>query len=191
MGFRKWKRIWDSDKTPSVDPGVGKEIGLGDRLEDNERLWKAISEGILSVVSTDHGEAQRKYKTGFWSSLIGFGGINWWLHAMLSEGVNKNRITLEKLVEVCCYNPAKIYGLTPQKGMIEVGSDADLVIVDLNKEVTAPERSPYTTSDINMYAGWKFRGCPTLTMLRGTVIMEDGKSVGKPGFGRYCPSKAR
>ena len=110
---------------------------------------------------------------------------------MLSEGVNKGRISLEKLVEVCCYNPAKIYGLTPRKGVIRVGSDADLVIVDLNKEVQVGETPTYSDTDFTVYAGWRMKGGPVLTMVRGNVVMEEGKIVAQPGIGRYIPARAK
>ena len=70
-------------------------------------------------------------------------GLETWLPVMLSEGVNEERITLERLVELCCYNPARNYGLAPKKGMIALGSDADVVILDLNKKVQVSEKAPY------------------------------------------------
>ncbi len=117
--------------------------------------------------------------------------VECWLGILLSEGVNKGIISLEKLVEVSCYNPAKIFGLTPEKGMIEVGSDADLTIVDLNKEVIVGERPVYSDTDFNIFSGWQLKGWPVLTMLRGNVVMEQGEIVGHSGQEKYLPSKNR
>jgi dihydroorotase-like cyclic amidohydrolase len=158
--------------------------------DDNETLWSAVKDGVIDVVATDHGAVPRTHKTDFWTAL-GMGGVETWLPIMLSEGVNKGRITLERLVQVCCYNPARKYGLTPRKGMISVGSDADLVIVDLNKKRKVSAKSFYSKGDFSCYEGWDLQGWPILTMMRGKVVMEDGKVVGRPGFGRFIPAKIR
>lgn len=159
--------------------------------EDNERLWEGIRNGDISVVATDHAPIRKQLKQDIWSAFPGFCGLETLLPIMLSEGVNQNRISLEKLVEVCCYNPAKIYGLSPQKGVIRVGSDADLVIIDLNKEIQVGESPVYSDADFTVYGGWRMRGAPVLTMLRGNVVMEEGKITAQPGIGRYIPAKAR
>ena len=72
-----------------------------------------------------------------------------------------------------------------------VGSDADLVIVDLNREYVVPETPEVGYSDFTEFANWKLKGWPVLTMVRGNIVMEEGKIVGKPGLGRYIPSKAK
>lgn len=159
--------------------------------EDNEKLWKGIRDGIIGTIATDHVGVLKMHKEGFWTAIGGLPGFETLLPIMLSEGVNKKRISLEKLVEVCCFNPAKISGLLPRKGIIEVGSDADLVIIDLDKEDEVPEKSLYTMSDFSPYAGWRLKGWPVLTMIRGTVVMEHGKVVGKLGFGKYIPAKIK
>jgi len=109
------------------------------------------------------------------------------LSLMLSEGVNKGRITLEKLVEVCCYNNARVFGIYPQKGTISVGSDADLVIIDLSKKEKLSEKTNHQLSDFCPYEGWEVKGCPLLTMVRGNIVAEDGKPTAQPGLGRYIP----
>jgi D-hydantoinase len=161
--------------------------------EDNEALWQALKDGIIQVVGTDHApvtEAQRG--KDFWRAHVGMAGIETWLPIMLSEGVGKGRMTLERVVEVCCYNPAKKYGLTPQKGTIAVGSDADLVIVDLEKKLKVEGKNLYTqAAGFYNYEGWEFKGWPVMTILRGNVIMEGGKVTGPPGFGKFIPVKTR
>ena len=157
--------------------------------EDNERLWGGIRDGVISVVATDHAPVLKRYKTNLWDALVGIGGIGTWLPVMLSEGVNKGRISLEKLVEVCCYNPARIYGLAPRKGMLLVGCDADLVVIDLEKETVVPKKPAYSLSDFSILAGWKLKGWPILTMVRGKIVAQDGKVVSKPGFGRYISAE--
>ena len=152
--------------------------------EDNEKLWEGIRDGTISVVATDHAPVPREMKTNLWDALPGIPGVETFLPLMLSEGVNKGKISIEKLVEICCYNPAKIFGLYPSKGSISIGSDADLVIVDLNKEVVVNEGSFYSASRFSPFAGWRLKGWPRTVILRGEIVAEDGKAIGEPGFGR-------
>ena len=111
---------------------------------------------------------------------------------MLSEGVNKGRITLQRFVEVCCQNPAKIFGLYPQKGAIALGSDGDLVIVDLERRRTVTRDMINSSTGWSIYEGWEIKGWPVMTILRGHVIMEwpddeaKPKILGRP-IGRYVP----
>jgi len=179
--------IFNVDNTDRILSKVNPPIRT---KEDNDRLWKGIKDGVISVVATDHAPSCKKHKPDFWTGM-GFTTAESWLPIMLSEGVNKGRISLEKLVEVCCYNPARIFGLFPKKGVLAVGSDADLVIVDLNREATVVERPVYSGADYTPYAGLKFKGWPILTMLRGSIIMNEGTVIGKSGFGRYIPAKAK
>lgn len=162
------------------------------RKEDNEALWKGIQDGIITFIGTDHAPVNKAEKgKDFWRAVVGMAGLETWLPIMLSEGVNKGRITLEKLVELCCYNPAEKYGLAPKKGTIAIGSDADLVIIDLNKKAKVKAKNLYTRADYSCYEGWEFKGWPTLTMVRGAIVMEDGKVVGKAGYGRFIPAKIK
>lgn len=160
--------------------------------EDNQTLWQALKDGIIDLVGTDHAPVTREEKgENFWRARVGMAGVETWLPIMLSEGVNKGRITLERLVEVCCYNPAKKYGLAPKKGTIAVGSDADLVIVDLHKKAKVSPEKLYTRAGYSNYEGWELEGWPTLTMIRGKIVMEDGKIVGEAGFGRFIPAEIK
>lgn len=157
--------------------------------EDNEALWQAVRDGGVDFVATDHAEVTRaKRGNDFWRAPVGLAQLETWLPIMLSAGVNAGRITLERLVQVCCHNPAKKYGLAPQKGMIAPGSDADLVIVDLKKQVKVRSEDLYTNQDYSTYEGWELQGWPVLTMLRGKIIMKNGRVTGQPGFGRYIPA---
>jgi dihydroorotase (multifunctional complex type) len=157
--------------------------------EDNEKLWKGIREGTISVVATDHAPVPKELKNNLWDAIPGVPGAETFLPLMLSEGVNKKRISLEKMVEVCCTNPAKAFGLFPTKGVLSVGSDADLVIVDLNRELKVDEGSLYTGSKSSPFAGWRLKGWPTLVMLRGEVVSEDRKVIADSGVGKYVAAQ--
>ena len=173
----------NTDKVLSkVNPPIREE-------EDNKKLWEGIRDGTISVVATDHGPVSKRFKTNLWDAQPGISGAETFLPLMLSEGVNAGRISLEKMVEVCCYNPAKSFGLTPSKGLISVGSDADLVLVDLNKEAIVKESALYSASHLSPFDGWRLKGWPVLVMLRGEVVAENGKVIGDSGFGKYVKTQ--
>ncbi len=124
-------------------------------------------------------------KKDLWSAVPGFPGIGLMLPLLLSEGVNKGRISLEKVAEVYSYNSAKIFGLYPRKGTIQVGSDADFTVIDLNLEKKVKHEMLLSKSDFSIWDGWNLKGWPVMTILRGEVIMENGKVTGKLGMGKY------
>jgi dihydroorotase (multifunctional complex type) len=157
--------------------------------EDNQALWEGLKDGSIEVVATDHAPVPKGLKENFWDATVGIPGAEMFLPVMLSEGVNKGRISMEKLVDVCCYTPAKQFGLAPRKGTLAIGSDADLVIIDLDKEVEAPGEPSYSNADYSLFAGRKIKGWPVLTLLRGSIIAQNGKVVAKTGIGRYVPGR--
>ncbi|MCP4694577.1 MAG: amidohydrolase family protein [Desulfobacterales bacterium] len=175
--------------TDEVDPVLSKINPPIREPEDNQALWEALKAGSIDVVATDHAPVPKSLKTDFWEATPGVAGAETFLPVMLSEGVNKGRISLEKLVDVCCYQPARQFGLAPRKGSISIGSDADLVIIDLNKEAEAPREPVYSNTDYSAFGGRKIKGWPTLTMLRGRIIAKDGKVIEDPGGGIYIPGR--
>ncbi|MCK4815433.1 dihydropyrimidinase, partial [bacterium] len=74
-------------------------------------------------------------------------------------------------------------------GTISIGSDADLVLIDLEKEAVVPEKPVYSGTDFSIFAGWKIKGWPILTMLRGSIVAKDGKVMGESGYGRFIPGR--
>ena len=104
---------------------------------------------------------------------------------LLLNGVNDGWLTVERLAEVTSESPARIFGLYPKKGAICVGSDADLVIIDLDKEMTIRNEDQITACGWTPYDGYKVKGVPTTSVLRGRIVMEDGEVVGKKGYGKY------
>jgi dihydropyrimidinase len=103
----------------------------------------------------------------------------------LSEGVNKHRISLERLVDALCTKPAKIYGIYPMKGVIQLGSDADIVLIDMKKEFKIKADRLHHKADWTPYEGIKVKGFPILTMVKGEVLMKDGDVWDKPGHGKF------
>lgn len=156
--------------------------------EDNEALWKGIRDGVITNLGSDHAPCSTKHKQEFWSATVGMSGIETMLPVMLSEGVNKGRISMEKLVEISSYNNAKVFKLLPKKGLIDIGYDADIVMVDKDKEWVVRNEDLSNISDFTPYEGWTLKGKPVMTMLRGEIIMQDGEIKGKPGFGQFVPA---
>jgi dihydroorotase (multifunctional complex type) len=157
--------------------------------EDNRRLWEALGDGTINVVATDHAPVPKALKNNLWDATVGIPCAEMFLPLMLSEGVNKGKISLEKLVDVCCFSPASKFGLTPRKGTISIGSDADLVLIDLKKEAVIPEKPLYSNGDFSIFAGRKIKGWPILTMLGGSIVAKDGKVMGEAGYGKYIPGQ--
>jgi dihydropyrimidinase len=145
---------------------------------DLQSMWSALRNGIVDTIGTDHVANRLEMKMGkgdIWSALSGFPGIATMLPVLLSQGVNKHRIGIERVAEVTSYNTAKIFGIYPKKGTIQPGSDADLTIVDLDLEKTVRPEMLQSYSDYTIYDGWKLRGWPVMTIVRGKIIMEDGQ----------------
>lgn len=158
--------------------------------EDVNGLWEGIRSGAIDCVGTDHcshTKASKNKLPSIWESYPGFPGVATLLPVMLSDGVNGGRISMQKLTEVLSYRTAGIFGLRPRKGSIELGSDADLTMVDLDKHVRVTPELLKSESDYTLYDGRIFNGWPTMTMVRGNIVMEEGEIVGKPGTGEYVP----
>lgn len=154
--------------------------------EDQAVVWEALADGTFDTVGSDNTGTLLENKQGtIWEAARGIPGVGTILPIVLSEGVNKGRLTLERAVEVTSYNAARIFNLYPRKGTIEVGSDADLVIVDMALEKTVSPALMKHYSDYNIYEGMRLRGWPVRTMVRGTTVMLDGEIVGEAGHGEY------
>lgn len=145
---------------------------------DISSLWMAIKNGVIDTIGTDHVANNLVLKHGvdndIWSALAGFPGIATMLPVMLHYGFHSRQISLERIVELTSYNASRIFGLFPKKGIIEKGSDADLVIVDLNEIKTVTPDILQSSSDYTIYDGQKLQGWPIYTICRGEIVMENG-----------------
>lgn len=162
--------------------------------ENCEALWKGIKDGYIETIATDHcpfsfNRDKQLGKEDFTKCPNGVPGVEERIPLIFSEGVMKNRISINKFVEVCCTNPAKIFGLYPKKGTIAVGSDADITIIDPNKEVVLTTDKLHSNVDYTDYEGFNLKGYPIFTILRGKVISKDGEFVGDKGYGKYIKRK--
>jgi dihydroorotase-like cyclic amidohydrolase len=156
---------------------------------DCAALWRALANGTIDIVATDHAPGTREEKEvgwrNIWKAQIGIPGIETLLPLMLSEGIARKRLTLLRLVDALCARPAQIFGLYPRKGIIRVGSDGDLVVVDLKKRVTISAEKLHYKVGWTPYEGIEVKGVPVMTISRGIVISEEGDVTGKRGRGQY------
>ena len=154
---------------------------------DNKAVWHALSENQIDTVGTDHVANQLKLKLGgedVWGALAGFPGIGTVLPILLNDGVNQNRITLEQFVKFTSQNAAQIFGMYPQKGTLEMNSDADITMIDLKKEKKVTSDLFGGFSDYIVYEGRNLKGWPVKTIVRGEIVAEDFEVIGKLGHGK-------
>lgn len=150
-----------------------------------ELLWGAVSRGEIDFVGSDHCTWRRADKgDNIWSAWSGLPGTAMLLPVLLSEGVNKQRITMEQLVRLTSYNAARIFGLFPRKGNIAVGADADLVILDLEKRMTITPEVLNSILDWTPYEGYQCRGWPWITIAKGRVVCQEEQIVDRSPRGR-------
>lgn len=158
----------------------GWRINVPIRDEDERiSIWDAIAEGIVDSIGSDAVVAwepcgkEDLFNEDIWKLRTGFTSRGEaLLPTVLSEGVSKGRITIEKAVEITSENPAKIFGLYPKKGCITVGADADLVVVDMDKKVKVGKNVINTRSGWSLWEGQTMKGWPVMTILRGKVLSE-------------------
>lgn len=157
-----------------------------------EVMWNGLRSDNLQTVATDHcgwNLAQKKAKERVEELLPGMSNLETIMPMLYSEGVGKGRLSPNRFVEVISTNPAKLFGLYPQKGTIAVGSDADIVIFDPKKEVTIRHRDMHSRADYELYEGFQVTGWPTHTLSRGEVIVENGHVLGSSGRGKLLRRK--
>jgi dihydropyrimidinase len=157
---------------------------------NQEVLWHAVRNDVLSAVSTDHcaflWNGQKTLGEDDFSKIPNGGpGLENRLHMIHEFGVRAGRISLNRMVELLSTNPAKLFGLYPRKGTIAVGSDADVVVFDPEKRHTIAAATHHSKSDYNLFEGTEVTGTPELVLLRGNVLVENGELVAEPGIGRF------
>ena len=155
--------------------------------ESRLALWEAIKKGLITTIATDHCPFQSYEKDwgkdDFTKIPNGCAGIENMYPYMLSAA-NEGEITFNKAVELCSYNPAKIFGCDA-KGAIEVGKDADIVIYDPTKDFTITNDKMHSDCDHTIWEGIKVKGYPEATYSRGKLVFKDGEFLGERGWGKF------
>lgn len=180
---------WDAGKVLCAPPPR--------TIEDRAALWSATEEGMIDLISSDHcaydfagpsGKQYHAYENGnpdFAHIPPGVPGIEVRLPLLFSLGVSQGRIDLTRFAELTSTNAAKIYGLYPRKGVIETGSDADIVIWDPEKVVKIRHQDLHDGCDYSPYEGMDVKGWPVRTILRGKTILNDGRMIGRRDYGAF------
>jgi dihydropyrimidinase len=159
-------------------------------IENQEKLWKGLRSDDLQVISTDHcpfcmKEQKELGRDDFSKIPNGGPGVEHRMSLIYHHGVTKGRIDLNRFVELTSTAAAKIFGLFPRKGTIAVGSDADIVIFDPNREQTISAATHHMRVDYSAYEGWMVKGVTEIVLSRGNVIVENGEWKGKAGAGQF------
>ena len=171
---------------------------------DNETLWQGLSSEALQVMGTDHcpfffdGTTPIEYEgemvaipgkelgaEDFTKIPNGLPGVGDRMPVLWSYGVGQGRITMRQFVAMTSTNPAKIFGLYPQKGALLPGSDADIVVWDPERELTYGVDHARHRTDYNLYQGWELKGYPEKVFLRGQLIVDGERWLGERGTGRF------
>ena len=158
--------------------------------EDQDVLWDAVADDRLQVVSSDHfatsvADRYEKMGTTIDSLQAGQASVEMRVPVLFHRGVQEGRISLNRFVELVSTNPAKIMGLYPRKGALAAGSDADIVVIDPARTWTVRWQDHHMSPDYNCWEGWELKGKVTTTILRGSVLVENGEWAGSKTGGRY------
>lgn len=153
-------------------------------------LWQGVNDGTIDIIATDHAPHTREEKEiGWidgWKAHTGTPSAQFYLSMFITAAL-EGKLTLERVVEATSAAPARLFNLE-KKGQIRPGFDADLVLVDLEREYEVRDEDVLSLVGWSPYAGRKFKGKPVRTIVRGRTVFVDGKVVGEKGFGRQAMS---
>ena len=159
-----------------------------------KKMWEYLVSGYIDIVGSDHApytkEEKEKGNGDIFQPPAGFPGLSTRLPLMFTA-VKQGKLELDKMVALICENPARFFGLYPQKGVIMVGSDADFVIFDENKKGKIDKNKMFTKCKDSalVYHGWEVFGLPEKTIVRGQIVYEQGNIAVKPGYGKVLRRK--
>lgn len=203
--LRRAKAEGDVDVTGETGPHYflfdGRDMvrmGLGSLLRMNppvresdhgQALFEGLLDGTIDVIGTDHSPHTREEKcyedrmSDIWKPLSGWPGVETNVPVMLTV-VNEGRLTINDYVRLQSENPAKCWNLWPQKGNLAPGADGDVTIVDMEREDVIDENKLHSKNKLSPWHGWRVRGMPVYTIVRGEVVAKDGEVVGSSPNGR-------
>jgi dihydropyrimidinase len=169
--------------------GALAKIGPPIRTADDQAaLWEALADGTLQVVASDHAPKLKDIHGDFIDQPFGSPQIETMLPLTFDGGVNQGHLSVVRIVQVLCENPARIFGLYPRKGTIAVGSDADLVIFDPLREVTISDGNQHTNVGYTLYDGRTVVGWPEMSFQRGRPVLSDDEIVSEPSQADFLPT---
>lgn len=156
--------------------------------ENQNEMWELINKGYVDYIGSDHSPYTKEEKEvgekDIWKAPNGIPGVETSM-AVFLNAVNEGKISLNDLVRMTSYNTAKIYKLSPDKGSITIGTDADFTIVDMELKKSIKSEELKSKCKWSPYIGIEFKGWPVMTIVRGKVIYKDGVIEGNKGYGKY------
>ncbi len=165
---------------------------------DQDALWRGLEQGHISITASDHAPYPQELKQVGWDNIfvdsngasVPFGspGVETLVPLMYSEGVVQRGLPIWWLARVMSENPARIFGLYPRKGVIQVGSDADLLILNPGGDRVITARDHHSNAGYSLFEGWQVQGRPHMTLLRGQVLLNQGTLEQQPGYGGFLAS---
>jgi dihydroorotase (multifunctional complex type) len=201
--LRESKKKGEAKITADAHPGsvfVDRELikklgplplGVGSTPNDREAVWKGWNDGTIDIITSEHAPHTMEEKkigwTNMWKAPGGWGSEMQEMLPMFLTQINKGRIKLETFIQKTSLNPAKIFGVYPKKGNIQIGSDADITIIDMKKETKISNEKCYSKCGYSPYDGMKVKGVPIMTICRGKVVMQYGEIMVNPGNGVFQP----
>ena len=151
--------------------------------DHGEALWEGIKDGTIEVIDTDHSphslEEKFNDENDIWKIIPGFVGVETEVATMLTQ-VNAGQLSLNEYVKLQTENPARLFNLYPNKGTMEIGTDGDFTIVDMDKEGVIDSDKLHSRFTVTPFNGWKVKGMPVATIVRGNIVMKDGELIGEP-----------
>jgi allantoinase len=179
--------LLDQDDFLRIGPAAKCAPVLRSR-ETVEALWECVLADQVDVIASDHSPCTVSQKAGatgdVWKVWGGISGVQTALPAILTEGVHRRGLTPQQMVRMMSSNPARIFGLHPRKGSLLPGADADLTVVDLDREWTlTPDRLHYLHKH-SAFLGYPFKGAVVQSMVRGRTVWQEGEQKVAAGYGQ-------
>jgi dihydropyrimidinase len=182
------------DKSHAERPGFeGAKFVMSPPLRDKRNqdvLWNGLRDGLIQTVATDHApfdfDSQKTMGRGDFTKIPnGIPSLEERIHLLYTHGVRAGRLDLHTFVNAASTRAAKLFGLFPQKGTIQPGADADLVIFDPDYRGTISAKTHHMNIDYSAFEGWPIEGRASVVTVRGEVAVRDGQWCGTPGRGRF------
>lgn len=185
LSILKHDKLFVETTSPYLALDTGSGIGAYGKMlppireeESRHALWEGIRSGLIDTIGTDNTvmtSAEKNILGGMQGAGAGYPTLGTHLVSVLNEGLFRQEVMLDKLVPLMTMNPAKIFGIYPRKGTIMPGSDADIVIVDLNSEKTVNPGELLSRSDFSLFQGRKLRAWPVMTIKGGRIAAQNGR----------------
>jgi dihydroorotase len=174
----------------SLLPTLGSILRMNPPVRERKHgaaLLAGLLDGSIDTVASDHSPHTREEKVNdnIWEAASGFVSVETSLSVFLSEAVNTGLMTLEMLVRLASTNPARLWGLYPQKGSLTIGADGDLTIIDLEHRWIVDEAQLHSKTAVTPFQGMQLLGKPVGTIVRGRPIVLEGELIEPEPSGQF------